>query len=95
MKLFITIGAALLLVGVVSTSPLPIKYTNQTTSLSDQVDKRDVPYFCEEYPEALPCTLFCRGSGALFEYCHPEYCDDHPEHWSCQSKYIDDNGTVY
>jgi len=91
MKTSGTLYTGLLLAMVASlavTAPLPDKRTDHIATLSDQAG--DVPYYCDEYPEALPCSLFCRASNWQYEYCHPEYCESHPEHWSCKPKYIEE-----
>ena len=79
MKLSTILNAAvMLLVSAASTAPLPAKRSSS-----------DVPYYCDEYPEAFACSRFCHAVNWQYEYCYPEYCDTHPEHWSCKPKYIE------
>ncbi|KAH0367374.1 concanavalin A-like lectin/glucanase, partial [Aureobasidium melanogenum] len=49
--------------------------------------------YCDVNPEVFPCSEFCKGN-QLADFCRPEYCEHHPEHWSCKPKYIESNDTM-
>jgi hypothetical protein len=94
MKFLATI---LLFVSIASAVAIPLKRSNQVNQIN-QVDKinQDVPYFCDAHPDAYPCSIACKLSGALQEYCHPEFCDNpaNAKHWSCGPKYVNDHTNV-
>jgi hypothetical protein len=99
MKFLATI---LLFTGIASAAAIPLKHFNQVdqTNKVDQtpqvIQRMDKPYFCTAHPDAYPCSIACKLSGALQEHCHPEFCDNpaNAEHWSCGPKYVNDHTNV-
>jgi hypothetical protein len=95
----------LLFTSIASAAPIPLKrfnkvkqinHINQTNQVDQIHHQMDVPYFCEAHPDAYPCSNACKLSGALQEYCHPEFCDNpaNAKHWSCGTKYINAHTNV-
>ncbi|CAD0086876.1 unnamed protein product [Aureobasidium mustum] len=82
--IFIT---GLLFASIASAAPIAAQ-RNDEPALPHQVAKRgDInSTYCDVYPEVFPCSEFCKGN-QLADFCRPEYCDHHPEHWSCKPKY--------
>jgi hypothetical protein len=81
----------LLFTSIASAAPMRLERSNQVNQIN-----KDVPYFCDAHPDAYPCSSACKLSGALQEYCHPEFCDnpDNAKHWSCGPKYVNDHTDV-
>ncbi|KAG9946670.1 concanavalin A-like lectin/glucanase, partial [Aureobasidium melanogenum] len=82
----------LLFTSIVSAVPLMAQHNDEPALL---VAKRgDISStYCDVNPEVFPCSEFCKGN-QLADFCRPEYCDHHPEHWTCKPKYIESNDTM-